>query len=125
MAGTDLIELRGLRVMGSVGVLPEERSRLQPLELDVDVVVDLAAAGHSDALVDTVDYGAICEAVAAACTSTHHDLLERLAQVVADVVLGFDGIPAVTVAVRKLRPPVPSQLATAGVRIQRRAGQHA
>ena len=35
VAATDQIELAGLRVMASVGVLPEERSRRQPLELDL------------------------------------------------------------------------------------------
>ena len=59
MAENDRIELRGLRVMASVGVLPEERERAQPLELDLTLSCDLAAAGYSDALDDTVDYGAI------------------------------------------------------------------
>jgi dihydroneopterin aldolase len=47
-------------------------------------------------------------------------LLERLAQLVADAVLAHDRVLEVTVAVRKLRPPVPQQLVTSGVRITRR-----
>ena len=74
MAENDRIELRGLRVMASVGVLPEERERAQPLELDLTLSCDLAAAGYSDALDDTVDYGAITDAVVTACSSGHHDL---------------------------------------------------
>lgn len=119
MAATDQIELMGLRVMASVGVLPEERERAQPLELDVLMTCDLVAAGASDELEDTVDYGAVTESIAQACAAQHHDLLEALAQRVADAVLTADRVDGVTVAVTKLRPPVPHDLATAGVRITR------
>ena len=36
----DRIELRGLQLVGIVGVLPEERERAQPLDVDVDIEVD-------------------------------------------------------------------------------------
>lgn len=117
---SDRIELRGLRVVGRVGVLPFERDADQPLELDLDLAVDLAAAGASDDLADTVDYGAVCDAAVAAATAGHVALLERLAARVAEAALAVDPrITAVTVAVRKLRPPVPHDLATSGVRITR------
>ncbi len=119
--GTDRIELRGLRVTGRVGVLPAEREADQPLELDLDLVVDLAAAAASDDLADTVDYGAVCDAAVDAVRAGHADLLERLAARVVDAVLAVDpAIAAVEVAVRKLRPPVPHDLATSGVRLARR-----
>ena len=115
VAATDQIELAGLRVMASV-------------ELALVLTADLAPAGASDALADTVDYGAVADAVVAACAQRHYDLLERLAQVVADAALSegrSDGeagarVAEVTVTVRKLRPPVAHDLALAGVRITRR-----
>ena len=61
----DRIELRGLRVLGAHGALPEERQRAQPFEVDLDLELDLRPAGRSDRLADTVDYGAVTEAVAA------------------------------------------------------------
>lgn len=121
--GSDRIEIRGLQLMAVVGVLPEERTRAQPIELDVDLDVDLSDAGASDLLEVTVDYGAVCDAVAAAVAADRSQLLERLAQEVADAVLACDErIAAVTLAVRKLRPPVPHQVRTTGVRITRRRG---
>jgi len=49
-----------------------------------------------------------------------HRLLERLATRIADDVLAVDRrIESVTVTVRKLRPPVPLDLASAGVTITR------
>ena len=116
----DHVQLRGLRAVGTHGVLPEERARPQPFEIDLDVEVDLRPAGRSDALADTVDYGALAEAVAGLVGSERFDLLERLAERIAEEVASADGrVRSVTVAVRKLRPPVPVDLASAGVRITR------
>lgn len=116
----DLIELRGLRLVGICGALPEERERAQPLEVDIDVEVDLSAAGSSDALGDTVDYGALCDRVAAVVADGAPELLEHLAAQVATAILGIDPrITATTIAVRKLRPPVPHALDSSGVRVRR------
>jgi dihydroneopterin aldolase len=118
---TDRIELRALRALGTHGVLPEERQRAQPFEVDLDIDADLRAAGTSDDLADTIDYGAITEAVAAAVAGPHADLIEHLAERIAMTVLKL-GAPiatSVTVTVRKLRPPVPVDLASAAVRITR------
>ena len=123
LGDADRIELRGLRLVGRVGVLDLERSQDQPLEVDVRLAVDLALAGASDDLADTVDYGAVCAQVAATVAEGHVALLERLTSRVADAVLALDPrIAAVEVTVRKLRPPVPHDLATSGVRVVRTRG---
>jgi dihydroneopterin aldolase len=120
--GPDLIELRGLRLVGICGALPEERERAQPLEIDLDVEADLRPSGASDELGDTIDYGALCDAVAAVVAGGTPQLLEHLAAEIAAAVLAVDArATAVTVGVRKLRPPVPHALATSGVRIRRTA----
>ncbi len=116
----DRIELRGLRALGICGVLPEEQDRPQPLEVDLDVVTDLSRAGATDALADTVDYGSLVAQVEAIITGEPVRLLERLAERIAEVVLADDRVAEVEVALRKLRPPVPQQLDTTGVRIVRR-----
>ncbi len=115
----DRIELRGLRALGICGVLPEEQERPQPLEVDVDIEADLTAAGMSDDLDDTVDYGAVCELVERVITTETFFLIERLAERIAELILSDDRVLAVTVAVRKTRPPVAQILATSGVRIRR------
>jgi len=118
-AGRDRIELRGLRVLGTHGVLPEEQSRAQPFEVDLDLEADLRLPGRSDLLADTVDYGALAEQVAAVVGGERHALLERLAARIADTVLDDRRVTSVTVTLRKLRPPVPVDLASAGVRVVR------
>jgi dihydroneopterin aldolase/2-amino-4-hydroxy-6-hydroxymethyldihydropteridine diphosphokinase len=109
-----------LRVVGVHGALPEEQDRAQPFEVDLDLAADLAAAGASDALGDTVDYGSVAAAVARVVGGESHRLLERLAARIAEEALALDPrIASVEVAVRKLRPPVPVDLASAGVRVSR------
>lgn len=121
MAADDRIELRGLRLAAVVGVLPHERTTAQPLQLDLDVVVDLATAGASDDLADTVDYGALCQAVDDTVSRSRFGLLEALAEQVATTVLAHDArITEAVVAVHKLRPPVAQHLDTSGVRLTRR-----
>jgi dihydroneopterin aldolase len=117
---TDRIELRGLRALGVHGVLPEEQTRAQPFDVDLDVEADLSTAGHTDRLEDTLDYGAMADAVERVVSAEHHQLLERLAERIAEEVLGDERVTSVTVTVRKLRPPVPQDLATSGVRITRK-----
>lgn len=119
MAAVDRIELIGLRVMGTHGLLPEELGRAQPFEVDVLVGCDLAPAGDSDDVNDTINYAAIVDAAVAVVTGPRRDLLETLAGEIARNVLLFDAVTSVEVAIRKLRPPVPADLATAGVRIVR------
>jgi dihydroneopterin aldolase len=117
---SDRIELRGLRVDAICGVLPHERTTPQPLELDLDLTADLRTAGASDDLADTIDYGAVTAAAEDVVRTLEPMLLEHLAERVAAAVLALDArIDEVTVAVRKLEPPVPQRLDTSGVRITR------
>jgi dihydroneopterin aldolase len=117
----DRIEVRGLRVLATHGVLDHERAQPQPFELDLDVVVDLAGPGSSDELADTLDYSVVVGAAAETVRSSSFRLLEALAEAVAAALLRLDGTVAeVSVAVRKLRPPLPEDLGSVGVRVVRR-----
>ena len=115
----DRIELRGIRAVGTHGALPEEQRRAQPFEVDIDVVADLRPAGKSDALADTVDYSALAHSVERVVTEERFQLLERLAERIAEEVRADDRVESVTVTVRKLRPPVAVDLTSAAVTITR------
>jgi dihydroneopterin aldolase len=94
---SDVIELRELRVSAIVGVLTHERVNEQPLELDIDIERPFVASEVA--------------------REGEYLLLETLARRVASAILALDdAITRVTVAVRKLRPPVPDLVATVGVR---------
>ncbi|MGH9079086.1 MAG: dihydroneopterin aldolase [Acidimicrobiales bacterium] len=117
----DRIELRGLRVVGTHGVLPEEKTRAQPFEIDLDLAVDLTAASGSDRLSDTVDYADVAGSAAAVVSGRRsYELLEALADAVATAVLAVDPrITGTTVGLRKLEPPMVVDIGTVGVRITR------
>ena len=119
MTTTDAIVLRGLRLMAICGALPEEKVRAQPFTFDIEVVADLSAAGASDGLSDTIDYGALTDGIVAEVTNNEFTLMEHLVQRVADVILADQRVQAVTVEVAKDRPPVPHPLDASGVRITR------
>lgn len=116
---TDTIELRGLRVLAFCGILPEEIERRQPFEVDVDVDVDLAAAASSDELENTIDYGGLVAEIERLAIDERYGLLERFASDVAVSVLAHDKALATRVTIRKLRPPVPQDLASSGVTVRR------
>jgi dihydroneopterin aldolase len=119
--GGDTIQLRGVRAFGVHGVLAEEKEKAQPFEMDLDLAVDLAPAARSDALADTVDYAGVADAAVTLVSGARSfDLLEALAAAVAEAVLACDPrIAAVTVALRKLQPPLTVDIATVGVLITR------
>lgn len=114
------IELLGLRTTAIIGVLPEEQTRAQPLEFDIVLHLNSVASTESDDLFDTVDYGAVCSQVIAHAQDNQYQLLERLAGATTDELLAtFPLVQTVDLTVRKLRPPVPEDLASSGVSITR------
>jgi dihydroneopterin aldolase / 2-amino-4-hydroxy-6-hydroxymethyldihydropteridine diphosphokinase len=117
----DRIDINGLTVTTVVGALPHEREIAQPLRIDLTLHVDLRDAGRSDELGDTVHYGLVTETVADIARETKDVLLERLADRIAEVVVGFDRVEAVDLTVTKLRPPIGEHVETTGVRISRTA----
>jgi dihydroneopterin aldolase len=116
----DRIEISGLRVLGVHGVLPEERERAQPFSVDLVAWADMTAAQQSDQLSDTVDYGALAQLAAEVVAQRSFRLLETLAGRLAGALLVADPrLLAVAVTVRKLRPPLALDVASAGVRVYR------
>ena len=105
--------------MAYCGILPEEVARRQPFEIDIDIDCDLRAAGSSDDLENTIDYGAVVAGISNLATEGRYGLLERFASEVADYVLGYDKAMATRVSIHKLRPPVPQDLDSSGVTVRR------
>jgi dihydroneopterin aldolase len=103
---TDRIVLRGLRAIGHHGVYAEERATGQPFVVDVVLEVDLSAATASDDVADTVHYGELAARVVAVVEGDPVNLIEVLAQRVADTCLTDDRVEAVEVTVHKPQAPV-------------------
>jgi dihydroneopterin aldolase/2-amino-4-hydroxy-6-hydroxymethyldihydropteridine diphosphokinase len=115
----DRIDINGLTVTTVVGALPHEREIAQPLRIDLSLHVDLRDSGRSDELGDTVHYGLVTEQVADVVRENKDVLLERLADRIAEVVVGFDRVESVDVTVTKLRPPIGEHIETTAVHVSR------
>jgi dihydroneopterin aldolase len=117
----DRVRLHAISIYGCHGVSDAEQQVGRPFEVDVELVLDLAAAADSDDLEATVDYAAVCDVVRRVHEAGPYRLLEALAGRIAKEVL--DGFPVqeVTVRVRKPHPPVGSVVAAAEVEITRPA----
>lgn len=117
---TDQIFLRGMEFEGRHGVSDAERADYQTIELDIELSLDLRAAGTSDELSQTVDYGAVFELCRAQVEEGSYHLLEGLAEAVAADVLGrFSTVERVSVVARKPGVPLDGVVEHAGVRIER------
>ncbi|MFM8972204.1 MAG: dihydroneopterin aldolase [Actinomycetota bacterium] len=115
----DRILISGLREAGIHGVLPEEQVRPQPFAVDVELTVDLRAAGASDDLDDTVDYGTLADRIRAVVAGESCRLIETLATRIADLCRADPRVTAAVVEVRKLEPPIDGAIGHVAVRIER------
>ena len=118
---TDRIELVGLRARGFHGVLEHERRDGQEFVVDVSLDVDTSSAAATDDLGETVDYGVLAQSIAAVVAGDPVDLIETLAQRIADVCLVDRRVRAVDVAVHKPSAPVTVPVEDVVVRIHRSA----
>ena len=116
---TDRIELRGIAAFGFHGVLAHEQEFGQAFTVDAVLELDLARAGASDDLADTVDYGALSDDLARVVREERYDLIERLATRLTEVCLARPRGEAATVTVHKPHAPVPVTLADVAVTVRR------
>ena len=116
---SDRITLTGLRVRGWHGVLPEERRDGQDFVVDAVLHLDLRPAGASDDLARTVHYGELAEALAAVVAGDPVDLLETLAERLADVCLTAGPVERVEVTVHKPDAPIPVPFTDVSVTVTR------
>lgn len=116
---TDKIILRGAQFHGKHGVSPEERVVGGRIIVDVEIEYDLARAGASDDLADTISYSDVFKVARHLVEDTESLLLEALARKIADALFEKFPIEAATIYVRKQPPPIRGIVESAGVQIHR------
>ncbi len=115
----DAITLTGLTVYGYHGVFDFERREGQNFIVDVTLHTDTRAAAASDALIDTADYGTLAEDIAAIIAGEPLNLIETLAERIAEHCLTVAA--RATVTVHKPAAPVPVAFDDVSVTITRPA----
>jgi FolB domain-containing protein len=113
----DQIFLQHLLIPARIGVLAHEKAAPQNIILDITLNIDTRAAARSDCLADTLDYAALAQDIATHCLSQHIELVEKLAQQIADICLRDKRVSCVSLALGK--PEALTHAASVGVRITR------
>lgn len=117
---SDHIYLANMTFEVHIGAGDGERADEQPIEVDVDLTVDLKPAGESDDVEKTVDYGAVFRLCQQVAEGRPYRLLEALAERLATEILAVESaVRGVVVTVRKPGVPIDGALDYAGVRIER------
>ena len=102
----DSITLRGLRVRAHHGVMERERAEGQTFVVDVKACLDLSEPGTTDELRSTLDYGILAEAIHRRVSVERWNLIERVAERVADLVLEDGRVVRAEVTVHKPEAPI-------------------
>jgi 7,8-dihydroneopterin aldolase/epimerase/oxygenase len=117
--GRDRISLTGITAFGHHGVFDSERQQGQRFIVDVTCVLDLSSAASNDDLGQTIDYGALAQAVAADVERDPLNLIEALADRIALTCLRYGAIQCVEVTVHKPQAPMPVDVADVAVTLTR------
>jgi dihydroneopterin aldolase len=120
---SDRIVLSNMVFQARHGVSADERTRSQPFEVDVELLLDLRPAGLSDDLARTVDYGEVFGICRAVVEEPGRNLIESIAESIAARILsdfGDKGVTEIVVRIRKPEAPLAGDFDYAGVEIVRR-----
>lgn len=102
----DRVALRGLRARGYHGVFPRERAEGQTFVVDLVLGLDSRPAAAGDDLTKTVHYGVVAEEVVALVEGEPVDLIETLAERIAEQCLKHGAVREVEVVVHKPDAPI-------------------
>ena len=99
----DQVHIRDLRLRCIIGCKPEERVTKQDVVINVSLDCDLSRAGQTDRLEDTINFRQLESRIATLVEGSGFQLIERMAQAIADACLADDKVLCVTVTVDKPR----------------------
>lgn len=115
----DLIEVRGLKVRGRIGVTADERSHDQPLVISLAANVDTRPASTTDDLSATLDYADLVRQISKIVSTEEYSLIETLADRIARTVLEHVFVEFVWVRIAKLEAPLDEDVDEVAVEITR------
>ncbi len=96
-----VIYLRELRVAAVIGIYEWEQRIRQTLVIDLEMGADIRAAAATDSIAQTLNYKAVAERVTAFVETTRFQLIETLAERIADILMGEFKIPWIKVSISK------------------------
>lgn len=115
----DTIFISELKVQTNLGVPEWERMVAQTIIVDIEIAYDLAAACQSDAIEDTIDYGAVVNRIRETLEAHSFKLVESLAEHVCQLI--FNEFKAAKVRIKVAKPAILPGLKALGVILERTA----
>jgi len=97
----DIIFIRELTVETVIGIYDWEREIKQPVLFDIEMACDIARAAATDSVDDTLNYKAVSKRVIGFVENSEFQLVETLAERVAQLIMGEFDVPWVRLKVNK------------------------
>lgn len=98
------IFVRNLQLQARIGVYAWEKTSPQPLVLDIECALPSSMACYTDRLENTVDYGAMVERLRVLALERHCDLVEAMAESMANIIRFEFGVPWLRLTLTKTAP---------------------
>lgn len=117
LTAMDKIIVRQLQVDAYIGIHDHEKQNRQPLFIDMDLFYDCTNAATSDDIKDALDYFSVCEQVTRFVYSSRFELVERLAEEVAQLILTL--FPCAQIKLTLLKPNAVENAKAVGLTISR------
>lgn len=95
----DILSIKGLCINASIGVHAWEQRILQRLLIDIDIPCDVSQC--NDELDKTINYDTLCQQITKFIESRHFNLIETVANSIAELITNDYGIKHVSVSVSK------------------------
>ena len=121
----DIIRIKNMQFYGYHGVNESEKEQGGQFEVDVEMSTDLNEACTSDNFETTIDYEAVFQTVENCVKGNKFNLIEALAESIANAILMQFNIAKITVRVRKPEAPIDGNLDTVEVEITRQKDDNA
>ena len=115
----DIIYLQGMRIDTIIGIYAWERRVKQTIVLDMEFAADIGKAAQNDRIEDTLDYKAICKKTIAFVEASSFQLVETLAERIAEMLLQTFNLSWIRLTLSK--PGALRQVQNVGVTIERHA----
>jgi dihydroneopterin aldolase len=113
----DTVHIRGLRADAVIGVYDWERDIRQGLVIDLELASNNRRAASTDHIEDAIDYAAVSSRVLAAVEDSEFQLIESLAEHLAELVMTEFNVPWLRLTLDK--PGAVTEADSVGVRIER------
>jgi len=97
----DIVFINDLRIETIIGIYDWERKVKQTISLDLEMGTDISKSAETDAIEDTLNYKAVAKRLIAFVGESEYQLVETLAEKIAEIVLKEFNVPRVKLTVRK------------------------